>query len=452
MRTRYAIAGFSCALALCVALFAAVLVVGSASAHGGTGGGLFRTQWVQSVGLSGEWQMICQAPSNSSSCVQVTGLLPVPGSGIILMTYTTGRTIGGSGQPAGLGIGELNATTGAWTSRTLIGCEPYLPYYPGNGGIVYIPCSAPLSGANSSIVEYDYSRTSIVGDLATPTSVSALGNDPANGDLYAAFDNGSIESINPTTGAVLAQSHVFPPGSGPDFGGAWNDLSWTLMYDSYSNLLLTQTGGSAVEALNPTNLTMVDQIPTGSPPWAMAIDPVNRELYIGTSAGDVLAFDAVSFEPTANMSIPSGVCGTTAPFLADQMTFDPAHGDLYLAGFWYCLGVVNTTGNYALPSHSVGGDGNSRAAYIPDSGEILIYYPWFISVGPIVAGVLTHSQSPALTSVLGLSPLLGECALAFAVWTPIALVAFLAVRRSLRRDESGSRSVNDTGSLENRKP
>jgi hypothetical protein len=413
---RYGVIGIVVIVAYILIALAVIGAIGGIASTETGSDRIFTTSTEQVLAAESGWSMFCQIPDNGSTCAQVTGMVSIGGTGIIAMSFTHGApefvnsTI--------YGIAELNSTPGAWIHHLSIGCQPGTPYYPDTGELVFVPCSGPNNGGgNNSVLEFNYVNASVPEAIPVPNYVGAMGFDPQLGSLYLGFQNGTIDGVNATSGVVIAAQSIVPPGSdATSFGGAWNFIRWSLLYDPNSNLLLSKTGQPDVIALNAENLTRVAMIPTGTDSWAMTVDSTNHQLYVATSTGNVLALNSDSFRLIANISISSSSCGNGgAPFLSDQFIQDPTHGDIYLAGFWYCFGAINTTGDYALSTVSAGGDGWSQGIFDPSTDTIWLYYPGDFFVSPGFISALDHSQERVLTSVIGLPPIEGELLLAGAI-------------------------------------
>lgn len=437
----------SSAVALMIVFAALFVGIGAASSlvadSGSSAGGIFSLAPRQSVQSNLAWAFVCEAPDNTSSCVYVGGAVSIPAAQWTVITYGSG---GGELGPTSYGIGEVSDRTGAWLAGVSTGeCLPARPFYPGSGPIVYVSC-IDRSGANASVLEFNYVLAVSVGDIPAPAGVVAIGIDPALGSLYFGLNDGEICAVNETSGAITAQVTISPPGANDTFGGAWNWISWSLEFDPIADVLLSQTGGSAVLALDPSTLAVVTQIPTGTSPWAMQVDFENGQLYVATSAGTVLAFNLTSFDAVAEISISSSPCGNGgAPFYADQMVLDSATGDLLMSGFSYCFAAVNTTTDYALPTFSLGGDGQSLLAFDPSTSVLWVIYPEDYQVGPVIVGALSFSHHPTLGSVLGLPPLLGDLLLAAVIWVPFTFFVSRGLRRRIDRHRpSTSANVGTT--------
>jgi hypothetical protein len=140
----------------------------------------------------------------------------------------------------------------------------------------------------------------------------------------------------------------------------------------------------------------------------MFVDGQNQRFYVATAAGTVLVLSAASLRQVGSIAVDSTPCyNEGGPFLTDEILADPAHGDLYLVGFSYCLGIINTTTNEALPTLSVGGDGPGFGTYNPVTDSIWLCYPEIPYPSPGKIVVLQHASFALLTSLLWLPPALG---------------------------------------------
>ena len=425
----------STAVAL-VIVFAALFVgIGAGDSlvadAGSSAGGIFSLMPRQSEQSSLAWALVCETPEGDVNCLYVGGAVSIPAAERTVITYGVG---GGELGPAAFGVGDVSDRNGTWLAGISTGeCLPSRPFYPGSGPIVYIPC-VDKSGANASVLEFNYVLADVAGDIPAPGGVVAIGMDRALGLLYLGLGDGELCAVNETSGAITAEATISAPGANDTFGGAWDWLSWTLDFDSAANVLLSQTGGSAILAMNPSTLAVVSQIPTGTSPWAMQMDFANGQLYVGTSAGTVLAFNLTTFDAVANISVSSAPCSNGgAPFYADEMALDSRTGDLLMSGFSYCFAMINTTADYALPTISLGGDGQSLLAFDPSTNLLWVIYPEFYQVGPVIVGALVFSHHPTLGSVLGLPPVLGDIMLSAAIWIPLTFFVSLRLRRRIER-------------------
>jgi hypothetical protein len=411
-------------------------VVNVAGPNAPTSSVVVATSQMQSVNLPRAWANLCASPTNESTCYQVGGMVNLGSSGVTLVTFSNGGM-----PPTEYGFGVFNTTNGSWSSRLATKCDTGSPYYPGFGDIAYVACY--LSNGNTSVLEFNYVSGTVVGTFVTNSSVSSWGFNPSLDILYIGLSSGVLLALNPVTGATLAARTFNNPGGNPGFD-VWAEISWTLLYDPFAGRVLSQAANSTVAELNPQNLSTMGQISVGAAPWAMAIDAANRALYVTTGSGVVRVFNASTFAPITTLGLSVAGCGTNySSFLTDQILVDPAHGDLYLLGFWYCLSVVNTTGDYVVRTIPVGGDGYSLGVYEPSTRFLWVYYPIDLMLGPLVVGQFSYSTYPVLVSVLGLPPLAGELTLSLVVWAVLAYVVTRLVRRRARRRAGSSLPEDD---------
>jgi hypothetical protein len=367
------------------------------------------------------WVDVCGTATNRSTCLWVGGMATIGDSASAIVTYSNGGT-----PPSAWGFGLLNLTTGTWQSRVSTTCEPYHPYYPDSGDVVYIPCYARNGTVSVSV--FDYETGEFVANISVPTGIEAWGSDPQLNFVYLGLANGRLLAVNGTNFGISADRPIDAPSNSSGFG-VWSYLSWDILYDPYANVLISQTGSSQLIALDPNNLTLVGAIVQGTTSWATSIDDANRQVYVATDSGALLAFNATSLHQVANLTIPSSACSSdNEPFLADEMISNPVPGELYLIGFTYCLGVVNTTGDYWVATLSWGGDGYGFGVYDPATSDIWVYYPSDPFVGPLFVGQLSYSTYSTVSSVLGLSPLGGELLLTAAVWVAGAGASYATLR------------------------
>jgi YVTN family beta-propeller protein len=171
--------------------------------------------------------------------------------------------------------------------------------------------------------------------------------DSRNGELYVADLAGSVDILNPVSGALLGKIAI--PGY-PD----------AIAFDPVHDRVIVATGLESVETsktdtvyfIDPTDDTIVAQRAVGEYPVSLAVDP---------SAGDVFVVNEysgnVSVLSTSTYSLLSTLVDPDSP---DAAVFDPADGDVYVAesegdsvtvfdGSTYAtVTTVSLSGNYAL--------------------------------------------------------------------------------------------------------
>lgn len=392
------------AVALVVALIvAAALAIAIVRQRGvASGSGLYETRVQQTVTGQAYWNSFCPSPARGINCLPINGMTALAGTGKDVMTIdrgTRGPGVGMGISPYGNGIVELNSSNGSWLSELSIGCNPGSPFYPGSGGLVFIGCWNSTTD-NTSVLVFDYATDNLTRVIPLPSNVAAFGFDPALNRVYADVENGSLVAINVSTWSIEAEQPVANE-------QPWADMSWSVLYDPYANVILVQPNSTEVVALNPVTLRVVSTIPIGGGPWAMTIVPSLKELYVA-DVGGVLAFNATTFVEISNMTISSAPCENGgAPFLTDQMLNDPKHGDVYLIGWYGCMAIINTTSGSPLPTLFTE-SGMAWGVYNPDTDTV---WEWSLDPGYLLLSgeviALSHSSHPVLTSLFWLPPNLG---------------------------------------------
>ncbi len=406
-----------------LALGGALLLFSGGLAGLGIWGGLLQTAPQQSVTGVPAWNGFCPEPASEVGCLVISGLVALPDRGTALLTVSDGDPeVAGGTSPYGNGVILVNESTREWVHRTALGCWPGAPFYPGVGTTVYFGCQA-FSGANVSLIAYDAATGEISQEWPTVAYAEAFGFDPSLDLLYVGFSNGTIAALDPATGSTVATQEVAPP-------GPWALWAWTVLYDPMAGLLVTQTGTATLELLDPSTLGVEGSVTVGTQAWAMLLAPTTGRLYVATASGSLLMLSATTLRSLGQTVIDPGPClDADAPFWADTLVLDPTHGDLYLIGFQYCVGVLNLTTEGALATLTISGDGPAEGLYDPATNSLWLAF-WLSPLpGPGMVVALHQSSVWFVSRLLWLPGALGI----LAVCAGAGLLVAIGARRALPR-------------------
>ncbi len=182
---------------------------------------------------------------------------------------------------------------------------------------------------------------------ADPTQIAW---DAANGDLYAAAQNGSVFVISPATDTVIATP------SGAEFAdGVAVDPSNGDVYVA---------GFTVVSVISGTTNAVVTGVGVGDvATGGIAFDPANGDLYVLVPGdGQVAIIDGATNTLVSNISVGGAPWGAV---------YDSWNGDMYITGTSGGIVVVNGTTNTVVARIS-GVGGSNGGAFDPSNGYVYI--------------------------------------------------------------------------------
>ena len=230
--------------------------------------------------------------------------------------------------------------------------------FDSNHNMLYIADSTPNVGFGNKV--FVLNTTQIIESFPTNITVQVgsqpvdIAYDPNNDFSYVAnFGSNSVSVINDSTNVVIK---TIPVGANPDH----------LLYSYLNNqIYVANQGSGSVSVIDPNSNTVNTTINIGSSPSGIALDARNRNLYIsdgstnliteinGTTnkvigtlhlglAANILAYDSSnSLMYAANFFDSSVYAINSTNFIVGNITigsipqaigYDPANGDIYVAG------------------------------------------------------------------------------------------------------------------------
>jgi hypothetical protein len=300
---------------------------------------------------------------------------------------------------------------------------------PAGGGT---PASSSVSSASvssspsqaSSSTQQHTPATAIAGgpwgaELINHQTFDQVGPVSVNGSLYA-YSSGSLDRIDPATGAVVASARYNPPLPNPPVAVGntvwvvWSSSGGNVVLHGYNAQTLAQTATVLVPATGPVSnsasnvltagpdghlyvaagVTVVVVNPSGGEivrriyltagtANSVAVSPDGSTLYVGVGAFKVLVYDLSSETVLTSSSLKGtdsggglvatsgGVWGTTGSGMSEWTWFAP-HGDLSRA---VRVGAGAGGGFVSAPSYSGGvvwvGGSHTLSCVNPATGRIL---------------------------------------------------------------------------------
>lgn len=390
------------------------------------GDGLLSLSHDQNVTATPYWETYCGSSNPWDSCTIPVGVAYVPALNTMMLTEAR-NDIGGTVQGADAVVGFSPDTLRVFFSLPL-GCLPGLPFYPGNGADVLVPCGNLTANPPSGALLVVDSRTgSLVADVPLTLGVISMAFDPLNGMVYLAGYPDTLTVFDLASDSVVRAMNV----TGASFGQQSYGTRNLLVFDPTTDALILPSATGGLLAIDPTTGELRSVLPLPSDPLSLAVDPGSGRIFASAwDPSSVAVYNAKTYVLQANISIPDCVDNVCAdPNDVQQTLFDPAHGDAYLLATsdlftlnLSSLAVISTTFDY--------GDGPSAsAAYAPVSDRIFGTYPPF-EVGPGYMIQLAHGNPLMVSRLLWLPTGLGSLALAAVVGSTLALLH----RRGARAD------------------
>ncbi len=378
----------------------------SPAGSGGVGGGLVGFSDVQSVGAIAYWDTFCPSTSPGTGCVVPEGLAYDPASNLVVLSE---EHVPGSVVPTGPdAVQEFNPTTLQETPAVDIGCLPMVPFYPGTGDDVFIPCQ---NGSANSILVFNAVLETVVSRIPVPFDIAAMAYDPTARyvDVLGKTTTGPsgtlLGLVDPADPALV---RVTALGS-QVATGALASSEYAIAFDTSTGQLIVPSSSNGLVAIDPISGGVVAALPLPSSPVALAVDPATDELF--ASSGDpssITVFNATTYRARSTIPLPNCVLGDCVdPNDANQLLIDPTHGDAYLvttdalfALNISTLAIVGTLEDY-------GNGPQLSSAYVPAADRIFGTYLPAAIPGPGFMLQLDHGSYTVVSSLLWLPTGLG---------------------------------------------
>lgn len=362
---------------------------------GGTGagdsvdilGGLVTSSQVQTVSGTGNWVPLCAA-ATTVNCIVPIGVTYVASTEVVVFTQSVSFLFNDS--RAVNAVQEVNPTTLALGPLERLNCPPGIPYYPGSGADVFVPCQL-----SSWVFVFNTQTSSIVANVSTPFPFLEMTVDSRDG-MILSVDGGSVAALDPATetATVIANDTGAAPPNPLDGSG--------IVYDPAIDRLLTFSSTNQLLAVDLSTgaSTVLAQLPPY--PSAIGIDPSTGIVF--TTIDDpssVLVFNATTDVQLQNITIPwcvDSFCGDEN--LIGQFLVDPMHGDVYFASGLALFAVSLSSLSIVGTILNVGDGWAQSATYVPLSDEVFGTYTAAGGPAPAYLDELTHGNSTVLSGLL----------------------------------------------------
>ena len=407
------------------ALLLAFPWIGSFAAPGPTptstdwevGSGLVTMGAHQTVSGQAYWDTFC--PVSQGYCMNPSGLTYIPSAQLVLVTEQTSYGPNPGGVNAFL---EFSTLTLGLTAPVPLGCRPYVPFYPGTGVDVYVPCW----NNTLSLLAIDVQTLSVVASMPVPPNLygTSMVYDPADGMIYWGTVPNHLISVDPVNntivGITLVDGATFPAGEG-------FSSSYGLVYDPATNALILPSSSAGLLAVNPVSGAIERIMTLGAPADTVVLDSATNQIFVATSlynTSSVDVFNAATYAWEETIAIPDCVYNLCAePNEVNQVLLDPGHGDAYFVTTVGLFSVNLTTMAMSTVMADYGDGPQETGVYVPSLDAIFgTYEP--ILLGPGYVALLHHATAPYLTMLfwmptsVALLLLAGVVGLVLAVFRP----------------------------------
>ena len=358
------------------------------------GSGLVTMGAHQTVSGEAYWDTFC--PAGQGYCMDPAGLTYIPSAQLVLVTEQTSYGPNPGGVNAFL---EFSTLTLGLTAPVRLGCMPYVPFYPGTGVEVYVPCW----NNTVSLLAIDVQTLSVVASMAPQPNLygNSMAYDPANGIIYWGVGGNRLVSVDPGNNTIVGTTLVDGAGIPP---GEVLSNSYGLSYDPATNALLMPSSSGDLLAVNPASGAIERIISLDAAAETLAIDAATSQLFVSTvnfsaQSYSVEVFNAVTYAWEETLTIPSCVYNECGANDVNQVLLDPAHGDAYFVATTGLFTVNLTTMAMSTVMADYGDGFQESGVYVPGLDAIFGTYQPLMN-GPGYVAVLHHTTSPYLTTLL----------------------------------------------------
>lgn len=178
-----------------------------------TGDGLLTLSHDQSVTASAYWESYCGTPN---PCTVPVGVACVPTSNAMVVTEAQDNILGVvEGADAIVGF---NPDTLQVLFSLRLGCQPEMPFYPGSGTDIIVPCINATTYAQGALLGVDTQTGSlVVVNASRALGIVSMTYDPLNGIVYLANSPNALPLFDLANHTVVGTVNVT---------GAMFDLSY----------------------------------------------------------------------------------------------------------------------------------------------------------------------------------------------------------------------------------
>ncbi len=411
----------------------------SPAGSGGGGSGLVGFSDEQSVGAVAYWDTFCPSTNPRTGCIVPEGLAYDPAANLVVLTEDH---VPGSPVPSGPNaLQEFDPTTLVETPAVDIGCQPMVPFYPGAGGDVYVPCQ---NGSADSILVFNAVLQTVVSRVPVPFDIASMAYDPTAGyvDVLGRAPTGPsgtlLGLVDPTDSTLV---RVIPLSPQVGTGGGLPSGEYAMVFDASTDRLIVPSSSNGLVAIDPTSGGVVAALPLPSSPVALAVDPATDELFASSAdPSSVTVFNATTYRTESTIPLPDCIAADCAnPNDANQLLVDPTHGDAYLVST-VALFALNLSTLAVVAAIEDYGDGPQlSSAYVPAADRIFGTYFPVGSPGPGFMLQLDHGSYTVVSSLLWLPTAIGTLVVGALCGTALVGVHRRVVRPSARplRDGRG---------------
>ena len=347
------------------------------------------------------------------------------------MVLTENRAEGPGGPNGTDAIEELDPATLAVDSFAQPGCAPGIPFYPGTGVQVFVPCFDNRSDSFDILLAVDSETGSIVADLSTPGWVGSMTYDSVDGLVYAGTGAMTLVSIDPVHDTLIGAVNVTGARFQPTLLGG--SSTFQLVFDPVRDQLIVPSATGGLLLIDPATGEARTTLPLPSTPVALAVDPGSGRLFAaGFDPDSVFVYNAANLALETTFSPPACFSFGCATRTVAQVLVDPVHGDAYLL-----TGLAIDTFNLSKLSWvsevPYEGYGPIRdGAYVPSLDRVFATF----LIGQVLPGLvvqLDHANHLSVSRILWLPTGLGTLPLGAVVGSVVVLL------RRRRADRLGVR-------------
>ena len=389
-------------------------------------GGLATVGTAQNITGTPSWETYC--PSSQGACMAPVGLAIVPASQEVILTQVTG-------YPGGVNaVTEFNPNTLQISPNLPLPCSPEVPFYPGTGVNVFVPCLNSVSDSDGRLFVVSSQNLSIVANISMPALTSyqsSMTYDPSNGFAYLSVNSSQIAAVDPVHDTAEGVMDV----AGAALSTNAAEGAYVLVFDPFTGQLLLPSASNGILGVDPADGSQEAFVPLPSTVVALSIDAATNQLFATTFDPSTLdVFDASNYRLEAQFSIPNcinNICGE--PNDIPQVVIDPTHGDAYLAAVSFLLTLNLTTLSIVSAIEANWNGPATSMVYTPVTDRVFGTYE-AEHVGPGFLVELNHRGYPVVTTLLWLPTTLGILLLSAVAGAGSALFFAGAARRARRRD------------------
>ncbi|HTT46127.1 MAG TPA: hypothetical protein VMH38_08995 [Thermoplasmata archaeon] len=361
------------------------------------GAGLAKMGAVQRVSGQAYWDTFC--PPDTGYCMAPAGLAYVPSAQLVLLTEITSFELGG--QWGGINATlEFSTSTLELTAPARLNCSPLVPFYPGIGVDVYVPCW----NSTVTLLAIDVQTQSVVASMTPLLNLygNSMAYDPTDGLIYWGTAQNDLVSVDPVNNTIVG---IIPVEGASIPAGEWLSSSYGLSYDPATNALLMPSSSDDLLAVNPESGATEQVIPLAGPADSLTADAATNQLFVSTSdintaTSSVEVFNAATYAREETLPIPNCVYNICAePNDVNQVLLDPAHGDAYLVATTGLFAVNLTTLSMSTVMADYGDGAQETGVYIPSLDAIFGTYAPSV-IGPGYVATLHHATSSFLSTLL----------------------------------------------------